>query len=53
MIIIKLDKPHTHAGVDYLPGETITVDEVTAKWLIGQQVGHPVPKEKSKKGGKP
>lgn len=30
---VKLAKAHRHAGKDLPPGEEITVDEATAKWL--------------------
>jgi len=32
-MIVTLIKPHTHAGLDYQPGDTLDVDEATARWL--------------------
>lgn len=35
---IELLKPHRHAGRDYLPGQTISLAEHKAQWLIAQGV---------------
>jgi hypothetical protein len=43
---LKLLKPHTHAGVEYQPGDVIEMqDEGTADWLIDQGVGEDVDDE--------
>lgn len=31
---IELLKPHTHAGIPYLPGANVTMDADKAQWLI-------------------
>ena len=33
-----LNRPHTHAGRPYVPGDALDVDPATADWLIGQGV---------------
>ena len=36
---IELLKNHTHAGVEYVAGAAIDVDDSTAQWLIEHGVG--------------
>jgi hypothetical protein len=36
---VRLAKPHTHAGQDHLPSETITVSAADARWLIDNGIG--------------
>ncbi|RYU56239.1 hypothetical protein EWI61_14595 [Methylolobus aquaticus] len=38
-----LNRPHTHAGRTYAPGDALEVDLPTADWLIGQGIAHPEP----------
>ena len=38
-----LNRPHTHAGCPYAPGDTLDVDTPTADWLIAQGVARPEP----------
>lgn len=38
---LKLKVTHTHAGVAYPAGHVIDVDEHTARWLTGHQIGEP------------
>ena len=38
---IELLKPHTHAGVPYLPGANVTMDADKAQWLIDTGVAKP------------
>lgn len=45
MVKFKLEKLHTHCGKQYNAGDTIEVDEATAKWMIEQGVGVVVSKE--------
>lgn len=46
---ILLLKKHTHAGEQYAAGETITVGDAEARWIInhgiGQVAGHTTPTE--------
>ncbi|MGH7343278.1 MAG: DUF7210 family protein [Candidatus Rokuibacteriota bacterium] len=42
MTEVELIKPHTHAGVLHAPGETLELDEATARWLIDQSVARPL-----------
>lgn len=36
---VLLKKPHTHAGIDYAPGDTINgMDKSSADWLDGQGI---------------
>jgi len=37
-VTITVDK-HTHAGKPIAKGETLTVDETTARWLIDNKIG--------------
>jgi len=39
MVQVKLLKPHTHAGVDFVPGTVLDVDERRAQWLVDLGVG--------------
>ncbi len=39
MTPVLLQRPHTHAGRDYQPGDRIEVETITARWLIDQGVG--------------
>lgn len=39
---IKLHKPHTHAGCDYLSGDVIECDAPAAQWLIDHGIGQPL-----------
>lgn len=39
MIEVNLTSSHTHAGVNYHAGDTLKVDELTAKWMIEQRIG--------------
>ena len=39
LITVMLQKPHTHAGIDLMPGATIDVDAPTAKWLVDMGIG--------------
>ncbi len=45
-MILTLIKPHTHAGTDYAPGDTLDVDEATARWLIEHGVAEAEPEPK-------
>lgn len=36
---VRLNQAHTHAGMDYKPGNTITVSEADARWLIEHSIG--------------
>lgn len=38
---LKLKVTHTHSGVAYPAGHVIDVDEHTARWLTGHQIGEP------------
>ncbi|ALD91881.1 MULTISPECIES: DUF7210 family protein [Burkholderiaceae] len=38
---VELIKPHTHAGVQCVPGTRLDVDEATARWLIERGVAKP------------
>lgn len=39
LVDVKLKKPHTHGGVDYAPGDTITgMDKQSAEWLVREEV---------------
>lgn len=38
LIEVTLAKPHTHAGVPYVAGDKIKVDEPTAKWLADNKI---------------
>lgn len=38
MTQLTLNCPHTHAGWQYAPGETLDVEPIAADWLIGQGV---------------
>jgi hypothetical protein len=55
-VIVKLVKPHTDAGKDYAPGDTLDVDEATAQWLIEHGVAENTtqtplePKKPTRKG---
>ena len=40
---VTLKKPHTHAGMQKQPGDTIDVDAGTAEWLAGLGVIDPPP----------
>ena len=42
-MIVTLLKPHTDAGADYQPGDTLDVDEATAQWLIEHGVAEALP----------
>jgi hypothetical protein len=48
-VIVKLIKPHTDAGRDYKPGDTLDVDEATARWLIAHGVAEAAPEPEPKK----
>jgi hypothetical protein len=38
-VCVQLKKSHTHAGIDYEPGDTITgMDRSSADWLVGEGV---------------
>lgn len=38
-VTVLLKKTHTHAGIDYAPGDTITgMDKSSADWLVGEGV---------------
>lgn len=39
MVKVKLIKLHTHKGVQYTVGDSIEVDNGTAKWLVEQGIG--------------
>ena len=39
---VELLKPHTHASVDHVPGEVITLDEDLARWLANLGTARPV-----------
>jgi hypothetical protein len=55
-VIVTLLKPHTDAGAEYAPGDTLDVDETTAQWLIEHGVAEaapqpqPEPKQPNRKG---
>ena len=38
---LRLKVTHTHAGVAYLPGHVIDVDDHTARWLTERDIGTP------------
>jgi hypothetical protein len=38
LVEITLVKPHTHAGKDHAAGDTLQVDEPTAKWLADNEI---------------
>lgn len=43
---VKLNRPHTHAGYDYQPGDEITLDdEVQVAWLESIGAAERVPAE--------
>lgn len=46
---VTLTAPHTHAGVEYEAGRTLTVSDDEAQWLAGQNVIAPVQKQSLKK----
>lgn len=48
---VTLLKQHTHAGVIYKPGESISVCQVVANWLKENQIGG-VAAKSTKKGKK-
>jgi hypothetical protein len=48
-MIVTLLRPHTDAGRQYQPGDTLDVDEATARWLIGHGVAEAAPEPKPKK----
>jgi hypothetical protein len=48
-VIVTLLKPHTDAGTDYAPGDTLDVDEATAQWLIEHGVAEAAPDTKLNK----
>jgi hypothetical protein len=43
MTDVKLTKPHTHRGTDYLPGDIIAVEEYQADLIEGWGAGERVP----------
>jgi hypothetical protein len=43
-IQIKLNKPHTHAGVKHDAGDTVTVSPGDAAWLEANGIGAAAPK---------
>ncbi|BCO30108.1 hypothetical protein TspCOW1_02110 [Thiohalobacter sp. COW1] len=50
---IALLQPHTHAGRHHAPGDTLELDEQTARWLIDLKVAKPLedsPKTPTRKG---
>jgi hypothetical protein len=50
---IELLKPHTHAGIHYVPGDIVAMDEVPARWLIDTGVAKPAPVAKPQSLNKP
>jgi hypothetical protein len=48
-VIVTLIKPHTDAGIEYQPGDTLDVDEATAQWLIEHGVAESAPDQKPNK----
>lgn len=44
LVEVTLAKPHTHANVDYPPGEKIKVTEPVRDWLAGQKIINDAPK---------
>ena len=46
-----LNRPHTHAGRLYAPGDPLDVAPATADWLIGQDVASPEPELASVEAG--
>lgn len=51
MTRILLNRPHTHAGRLYAPGDRLDVAADTADWLIAQGVVRPVPEPAKSKPG--
>lgn len=50
---IELLKTHTHRGKTYPPGKRLDLDEVTAHWLIEQQVAKAVTSDSKPLNAKP
>jgi hypothetical protein len=48
-VIVTLLKPHTNAGIDYVPGDLLDVDEATAQWLIEHGVAEAAPEPRPNK----
>ena len=44
MTALVLLKPHTHALKTYSSGKRIEVDEITAHWLLANNIAMPAPK---------
>ena len=42
MIEVELLKPHTHSGVLHAPGDTLELDDATARWLVDQGAARPI-----------
>lgn len=38
---VRLLKAHTHAGVDYRPGDELDIGEADARWLQENEVARP------------
>lgn len=38
LVEVKLDKAHTHAGIDYAAGTKISVTEPDREWLVTAEV---------------
>lgn len=46
---VTLKTPHTHAGIEYPPGQTLTVSDDEAAWLERQHVAETAQKQSLKK----
>jgi hypothetical protein len=51
MTRILLNRPHTHAGRLYAPGDRLDVPADTADWLIAQGAAHLAPEPAKSKSG--
>lgn len=40
LVKVTLTRPHTHAGVKYMPGQVISVSAADAQWLQDRGVGN-------------
>ena len=46
-----LNRPHTHAGRLYAPGDPLDLESDLADWLIAESVARPVPEPAKSKPG--
>lgn len=51
--IVQLKRRHVHAGVAYVPGETLKVPASTAQWLFAQGIGFDASPASPKRPRKP